>query len=287
MVTFSAAEWWYATSNPKTFTATTGADGVASAAVTANSVAGGPYAVTAAAGGQTVTFHLTNTSVYADHRRGRQPERNARRRLCDPAAGDRRQTTPASRCPAPWSPLPPPLPGRAPTRPRSRPRPAQTAPASAAATANFLAGAYEVTASAGGGSATFHLTNSNVSFWMPDPLDPGQPQPAADTPPDTAWPGWWWRDTTNQNAIAQHSETQFTGQAYQIYVSSKLRVYVYVAAKGANTVAIITTNNFLHRRPRRRKDGGYGRQERLAEDLSAHFRQEVAGGHLYWHHTRR
>ena len=243
-VSFSAAEWWFATSNPKTFTATTGADGVASAAVTANSVAGGPYAVTAAAGGATVTFQLTNISKPGDRRR-RQPERDARRRLRGPVAGDRHRRRRQPGCRASWSPLPPPLPGRAPTRPPLRPRPAQTAPPARRRTANFLAGAYEVTASAGGGSATFHLTNSNASFWMPDPLDPGQPQPAADTPPETAWPGWWWRDTTNQNAIAQHSNDQFTGQAYQIYVSSKLRVYVYVAAKGANTVAIITTNNFL------------------------------------------
>ena len=64
-----------------------------------------------------------------------------------------------------------------------------------------------------------------ASFWMPDPLDPGQPAPDPATPPDTAVPGWWWRDTTNQNAIAQHSEDQFTGQVYQLYVSSKLRVY--------------------------------------------------------------
>ena len=92
---------------------------------------------------------------------------------------------------------------------------------------------------------TFHLANSSASFWMPDPLDPGQPQPAADTPPETAVPGWWWRDTTNQNAIALHSETQFTGQAYQIYSSSKLRVLVCVATKGSNTVAIVTTNYFL------------------------------------------
>lgn len=113
--------------------------------------------------------------------------------------------------------------------------------AGAAATANFLGGAYAVTAGAGGGSATFHLTNSNASFWMPDPLDPGQPQPAAGTPPETAVPGWWWRNTTNQNAITEHSATQFTGTVYQPYSATKLKVMVYSSASGSNSVALVGT----------------------------------------------
>ena len=116
--------------------------------------------------------------------------------------------------------------------------------AAAAATANFLGGAYTVTASAGAGGATFHLTNSNASFWMPDPLDPGQPQPAAGTPPETAVPGWWWRDTTNQNAIAEHTAGQFTGTVYQPYSATKLKVMVYSSASGSNSVALVGTSSW-------------------------------------------
>jgi uncharacterized repeat protein (TIGR01451 family) len=67
-------------------------------------------------------------------------------------------------------------------------------------------------------------------FNMTDPLDPS-----------VTWP----RDTTNQNAIAQHSEDQFTGQVYQLYSSSKLVVQVYVSTRGANTTAIMGPNNLF------------------------------------------
>jgi len=130
--------------------------------------------------------------------------------------------------------------------------------AAAAATANFLGGAYTVTASAGAGGATFHLTNSNASFWMPDPLDPGQPQPAAGTPPETAVPGWWWRNTTNQNAIAEHTAGQFTGTVYQPYSITKFKVMVYSSASGSNSVALVGTNSWWLVGP------GGGRQEAVA-----------------------
>ncbi len=90
-------------------------------------------------------------------------------------------------------------------------------------------------------------TSSYVSdpFWMPDPLDPGQPAPDPATPPDTVVPGYWWRDTTNQNAIAQHTEDQFTGAVYEPYGTNKLKAFVYAATGGANVTAVVGTTTWL------------------------------------------
>ncbi len=54
--------------------------------------------------------------------------------------------------------------------------------------------------------------------WMADPLDPGQPAPAPDTPPDALVRGWWWRDGTNESVIEQHSLTEFTGDKEIVYI---------------------------------------------------------------------
>ncbi len=59
---------------------------------------------------------------------------------------------------------------------------------------------------------------------MTDPLDPSVS---------------WWRDTANQNAIAQHSADEFTGQVSQVYSSSKLKVLVYSSINGPNVTALI------------------------------------------------
>lgn len=53
---------------------------------------------------------------------------------------------------------------------------------------------------------------------MADPLDPGQPAPAPDTPPDALVRGWWWRDGTNESVIEQHSLTEFTGDKEIVYI---------------------------------------------------------------------
>ena len=119
--------------------------------------------------------------------------------------------------------------------------------ASFTATADASIGRPAIVASIeGGASVTFNLQNSvcRAPFWMPDPLDPGQPAPDPATPPDTAVPGYWWRDTTNQNVIAQHSEDQFTAMVYQPYASSKLKLMVYVSATGANSTALVGPNSF-------------------------------------------
>jgi uncharacterized repeat protein (TIGR01451 family) len=87
-----------------------------------------------------------------------------------------------------------------------------------------------------------------ASFWMADPLDPAQPAPSPDTPPDTDVPGWWWRDTASQNALAQHSADEFTGQVDQttlVYYSTGLKIYVYYAASGSNVTVVTTPHNVL------------------------------------------
>jgi len=125
--------------------------------------------------------------------------------------------------------------------------------ASVSVTANsWVGGPYEVTAGIEGASVTFHLTNAPAadpnalaSYWMADPLDPGQPAPAADTPPETAVPGWWWRDTTHQNALSQHTADQFTGQVIQVYAdpARSLSVWVYSSRVGSNVTVIMTAHN--------------------------------------------
>ena len=210
--------------------------------MTANSVAGGPYVVTAAAveaDGQTVTFNLTNTSYVLTIAGGDNQTADPGRAFAAPLqltvvddAGK-----PASGAVITFS-----VPGYGAGASLSTYTPTAdgSGALSVAAMANFVAGGYTVTAEGRRGERNLHLVNSNASFWTPDPLDPGKPQPAPDTPPATAVPGWWWRDTTNQNAIAQHSADEFTGQVYQVFSSSKLKVMVYSSLGGPNvTVALV------------------------------------------------
>jgi uncharacterized repeat protein (TIGR01451 family) len=68
------------------------------------------------------------------------------------------------------------------------------------------------------------------SFSMADSLDPGVS---------------WWRDTANQNAIAQHSQDEFTGQVSTVYTAADLTVLVYSSAGGPNVTAFITSNSLL------------------------------------------
>ena len=83
------------------------------------------------------------------------------------------------------------------------------------------------------------------SFWMEDPLDPGHTAPPAGTDPATPWEGWWWRDTTNQNAIANHSSDDYTGTAYKVYDAAGLTVMVYSSTNGPNVVALVTSSELL------------------------------------------
>jgi uncharacterized repeat protein (TIGR01451 family) len=69
------------------------------------------------------------------------------------------------------------------------------------------------------------------SYNMTDPLDPSVT---------------WWRDTTNQNAIAQHSEDEFpTPYVQTVYSSSELTVLVYHSRGGPNVTALISSSSFL------------------------------------------
>ncbi len=81
--------------------------------------------------------------------------------------------------------------------------------------------------------------------WMADPLDPGQPAPAPDTPPDALVRGWWWRDGTNESVIEQHSLTEFTGGTEIVYITSGLKVYFYRALSGPNVAVVTTPHNAL------------------------------------------
>lgn len=132
--------------------------------------------------------------------------------------------------------------------------------ASATVTANQWAGGpYEVVASIEGASVTFHLTNTAPanpnaleSYWMADPLDPGRPAPAPGTPPETQVPGWWWRDTTDQNALSQHTADQFTGQvihAYHrdpdAYNNPAVDAWVYSSRAGSNVTLIMTAHKYM------------------------------------------
>lgn len=135
--------------------------------------------------------------------------------------------------------------------------------ASASVTANsWVGGPYQVVAGIEGASVAFNLTNiaaanpnALASDWMADPLDPGRPAPAAGTPPETAVPGWWWRDTSNQNALSQHTADQFTGQVIHAYhrdaytytggVDSAVDVWVYSSKAGPNVTLITTDHKYL------------------------------------------
>jgi len=82
------------------------------------------------------------------------------------------------------------------------------------------------------------------SFWMADPLFSGTPgDPTGAQPGDTV-PGYWYRDTTNQNALAQYTEDQFTGELIELY-NEGVRVQVYVNDDGANITLIDSDDYFL------------------------------------------
>jgi uncharacterized repeat protein (TIGR01451 family) len=128
--------------------------------------------------------------------------------------------------------------------------------ASANATANCTPGGpYQVVASVGDQSATFSLTNSGPvnpaywycrdSYWMADPLDPGHEPPAPDTPIDSAVEGYWWRDTSNQNALAQHTAEIGTDTIVPLYTSSTFSVYVFMPPGGLNITLLTTPKNYM------------------------------------------
>jgi uncharacterized repeat protein (TIGR01451 family) len=82
-------------------------------------------------------------------------------------------------------------------------------------------------------------------LWVPDPLDPGQPAPDPSAPHDADVAGRWWRDTTNQNAIAQQTYDQFTGTVYEPYGTNKLKMFVYSPLAGPTVIALVGTTSWL------------------------------------------
>jgi len=122
--------------------------------------------------------------------------------------------------------------------------------ASVSAAANCAPGAYPLTAAIGEQSVTFSLTNSGTSseycldsHWMADPLDPGQPAPDAAAPIDSSVPGYWWRDTSSQNALLQHSQDIGQDVVVTLYTSPTFNVYVYLNKGGVN-VTLMTTDHY-------------------------------------------
>jgi len=264
---------------PATFTVTTDESGMAGATVTANGSVGA-MDVYASYGGQTVMFQLTNTPALVVEISGgegqsavfdtayAQPLQVTVTNLAVPVAGAVVEFV---------APKHPGVAGL--TLDRFSATTDASGVASAAVTANGYPGAMEVSAEYGGQAVIFHLTNTvqppapSVPYaieprcefldnaFAHDPAANGNKRVclAQTTPGDCAKYNYcWWRDTTNQNAIAQQTDDQFTGVAYQVYQSSKLRVFFYSSNSGANTVAIVTSNNFFV------IGGGGGKMEAMA-----------------------
>jgi hypothetical protein len=55
----------------------------------------------------------------------------------------------------------------------------------------------------------------------------------------------WWRDTTNQNALAEYSQTDFLGDVVNPYSSASVKVWVWNANDGANVIAIETSAHYF------------------------------------------
>ncbi len=83
------------------------------------------------------------------------------------------------------------------------------------------------------------------SFWMADPLFSGIPGDPTNAQPGDTVPGYWYRDTTNQNALAQYTADQFTDEIKTLYTSDTLNVYEYVSARGPNITLLTTARNYF------------------------------------------
>ena len=81
--------------------------------------------------------------------------------------------------------------------------------------------------------------NTLASFWMPDPIFPGKVNPNAykNAQPGDTVPGYWWRDTTNQNAIAQYYSDTYPQVPHVETVLPG--VYVVRGVGDSNVVALV------------------------------------------------
>ncbi len=232
VVTYTAPASGPSTS-PATFTATSDAKGIASGITSAGNTVGGPYQVLASAGDQSILFHLTNVGVTLAQ-----------------VAGDGQHVAVGSAFPGPLQVKVTDSAGKtvsgavvtftAPASGASTHPPTFTATsdaggvASATATANrTVGGPYGVVATIGDQSATFQLTNRIEYYLNSYPYD------------DPLTNSTWWRDTANQNALAEHTAHEFTGTVHQVYSTSQLTVLVYSSVAGANVTAVLTANNVL------------------------------------------
>ena len=55
----------------------------------------------------------------------------------------------------------------------------------------------------------------------------------------------WWRDTTNQNSLAEYTETEFSGEVLNPYTSRLVKLWVWNGQEGANVIAIQTSSYYL------------------------------------------
>ena len=83
------------------------------------------------------------------------------------------------------------------------------------------------------------------SFWMSDPLFTGTPGDPTNAQPGDTVPGYWYRDTTNQNALAQYTQDQFTDEVIALYNSTTLNVYEYISNGGTNVTLFTSGSDYM------------------------------------------
>ena len=83
------------------------------------------------------------------------------------------------------------------------------------------------------------------SRWEFDPLFSGKPRPCA--PDATQCTGYWWRDTTNQNALSQHTVDEFTDEIVTVYHDpvTDFAVHVYLTRRMSNVVVLTTPADYF------------------------------------------
>lgn len=242
LVTFTAPSAG-ASTNPAIFTATTDSKGVASATATANSTAGGPYDAVGSIPGVQTTFRLTNLGVTLALVAG--DNQSVGGYLVFPVPLQVRVTGSAGKA----------VPGAvvtfsAPSAGASITQTLLTATcdgsgtAAANVTANFTQGAYEVVASIGDPSVTFHLTNLPPYFvasrcecntGVADPTSSQGLSCLNRTREECVKSSYcWWRDTASQNALSEQT-AGVEAEVTKVYDGSDLKVMLY--RSGLHTAA--------------------------------------------------
>lgn len=96
---------------------------------------------------------------------------------------------------------------------------------------------------AGPSSAQYSLD----PFWMVDQSFQGTPNPNVlkNALPGSTVPGFWWRDTANQNALWAHTLSEFAGDVTQVYSSPEIQAWVYCSQRGPNVVMLTTETQYV------------------------------------------